>query len=39
MGVVRTTVIIDEKGKIMKIFPKVKVKGHVDEVMKVIKEN
>ena len=33
MGVVRTTFIIDEKGKIEKIFPKVKVKGHVDEIL------
>ncbi len=39
MGVERTTVIINEKGKIIKIFPKVKVKGHVDEVKKVLKEN
>src|SRR5512146_1735222 len=28
MGVERTTVIIDENGKIKKIFPKVKVDGH-----------
>ena len=31
-GTVRTTFIIDEKGKIAKIFPKVKVKNHVTEV-------
>ncbi len=37
MGVERTTIVIDEKGRIMKIFPKVKVKGHVDEVLKVLK--
>lgn len=36
MGVVRTTVVIDEKGKIIKIFPKVKVNGHVDEVKKAL---
>ena len=36
MGVERTTVVIDEKGKILKIFPRVKVKGHVDEVKKVL---
>ncbi len=36
MGVVRTTVVIDENGKVMKIFPKVKVKGHVEEVKKVL---
>ncbi len=39
MGVERTTVVIDEQGKIIKIFPKVKVKGHVEEVKKVLEEN
>lgn len=39
MGVERTTVVIDEKGKILKIFPRVKVKGHVDEVKKALQEN
>jgi peroxiredoxin Q/BCP len=39
MGIERTTFVIDEKGKILKIFPKVKVEGHVDEVKKVINEN
>ena len=34
MGVERTTFIIDENGKIKKIFEKVKVPGHVDEVLK-----
>jgi peroxiredoxin Q/BCP len=33
MGVERTTFIIDEKGRIERIFPKVRVKGHVDEVI------
>ncbi|HMT11506.1 MAG TPA: thioredoxin-dependent thiol peroxidase [Ignavibacteria bacterium] len=33
MGVVRTTFIIDEKGKIEKIFEKVKVPGHIDELL------
>lgn len=32
MGVVRTTVIIDSNGRIARIFPKVKVEGHVEEV-------
>jgi len=36
MGIERTTFIIGEDGKIEKIFPKVKVKGHVDEVLKTI---
>ncbi len=36
MGVVRTTFIIDEKGRIARIFPKVKVTGHVDEVLEAL---
>ena len=38
MGVERTTVLIDEKGIVRKIYPKVKVNGHVDEVTKDLKE-
>ena len=38
MGVERSTFIIDEKGKIEKIFPKVKVNGHVDEILKYLAE-
>ena len=34
MGIERTTFIIDEKGKIQHIFPKVKVDGHTEEVLK-----
>lgn len=33
MGIERTTVIIDSEGKIKKIFPKVKVDGHIDDVL------
>lgn len=33
MGIVRTTLIIGSDGKLEKIWPKVKVKGHVDEVL------
>ena len=33
MGIERTTFIIDERGRIAKVFPKVKVDGHVDEVL------
>ena len=32
-GIERTTFIIDEQGKIAKIFPKVKVEQHFDEVL------
>lgn len=38
MGVVRTTVLVDEKGVVRKIYPKVKVKGHVEEVSKDLEE-
>ena len=37
MGVERTTFIIDENGKIKKIFNKVKVEGHNKEVMESLK--
>jgi peroxiredoxin Q/BCP len=37
MGVERTTFVVDEKGVIVKIFPKVKVEGHVEEVLEVLK--
>ncbi|MCE4224711.1 peroxiredoxin [Methylobacterium sp. C25] len=33
MGVERTTVLIDGQGKIARIWPKVKVPGHADEVL------
>ena len=33
MGIVRSTFVIDEVGKIKKVFSPVKVKGHVDEVL------
>jgi len=33
MGVERTTYVIDEKGRIKKVFPRVKVEGHTDEVL------
>jgi peroxiredoxin Q/BCP len=38
MGIERTTVIIDENGKVKKVFPKVKVEGHVEEVAAALKE-
>ena len=37
MGIVRTTFIIDKTGTIRKIFPKVKVKTHIEEVLSVLK--
>ena len=38
MGVERTTFIIDGKGKIKKIFNKVKVDGHENEVLGALKD-
>jgi peroxiredoxin Q/BCP len=38
MGVERSTFIIDEKGKIKKIFNKVKVDGHNLEVLEALKD-
>ena len=34
MGIERSTFIINEDGTVKKIFRKVKVDGHVDEVIK-----
>jgi peroxiredoxin Q/BCP len=36
MGVERATFVIDPQGKIKKIFPKVKVDGHAEEVLAAI---
>ena len=33
MGIVRSTFVIDGRGKILKIFPKVKAAGHAAEVL------
>ena len=38
MGVVRSTFLIDPDGKIAYIWPKVKVKGHAQEVLGKLKE-
>ena len=38
MGVIRSTVIIDKEGNVQKVFPKVKVKGHVDAVLAALDE-
>ncbi len=37
MGVERTTVLIDSKGKIARVWNKVKVPGHAEDVLKTIK--
>ncbi len=33
MGIIRSTFLVDEKGKIFKAFPKVKAAGHAKEVL------
>ncbi len=38
MGIERTTFIIGKDGKIARVFPKVKVDGHVDEVLAALEE-
>tara|TARA_B100001989_G_scaffold168396_1_gene121346 strand:- start:2549 stop:3019 length:471 start_codon:yes stop_codon:yes gene_type:complete len=38
MGIERSTFLIDKKGKLVKEWRKVKVKGHVEEVLKFIKD-
>jgi peroxiredoxin Q/BCP len=37
LGVERTTFVIDRKGVVRKVFPKVKVDGHSDAVLEAIK--
>jgi len=37
MGIVRTTFVIDKEGTIRRIYPKVKVDQHADEVLEVVK--
>ncbi len=38
MGIERSTFLIDKKGLLVKEWRKVKVKGHVDEVLAAVKE-
>jgi peroxiredoxin Q/BCP len=38
MGTIRTTVLIDEKGKVARVWSPVRVKGHVDEVLGAVGE-
>jgi peroxiredoxin Q/BCP len=38
MGIERTTFIIDRSGVVRRVFPKVKVKGHSEEVIAALKE-
>ncbi len=38
MGIERTTFVIDKSGVVRRVFPKVKVNGHTDEVITALKE-
>lgn len=38
MGIIRSTILIDKTGKVRKVWPKVRVKGHADEVLSVVQE-
>ena len=37
MGVIRSTFLIDPKGKIIKVWNNVKVKNHAKEVLDILK--
>jgi thioredoxin-dependent peroxiredoxin len=37
MGIVRTTYVLDAEGKVTHVFPKVKVDGHIREVLAALK--
>ncbi|NUU75587.1 thioredoxin-dependent thiol peroxidase [Paenibacillus xylanilyticus] len=38
MGIVRSTFLIDEEGKLLKEWSKVKVKGHIEAALEALKE-
>ena len=38
MGIIRTTYLIDKKGKILKVWDNVKVKDHAKEVLKTLRD-
>ena len=38
MGIERTTFVIDKAGVVRRVFPKVKVNGHTEEVIEALKE-
>lgn len=37
MGVERTTVVIDSRGRVARLFPKVSIDGHVEAVAEAVK--
>lgn len=38
MGIVRSTVLLDDKGVVRQVWPKVRVKGHAEDVLAAVKE-
>lgn len=38
MGIERTTILIDENGDVLQVWPKVKVTGHVKAVLKAVQD-
>jgi len=38
MGIIRSTVVIGPDGRVKKMWPKVRVKGHVDDVIETLRE-
>jgi len=38
MGIIRSTFLIDPKGKLARVWPKVRVKGHVQDVLEALRE-
>jgi peroxiredoxin Q/BCP len=38
MGIERTTFVIDPGGRVARVFPKVRVDGHAEEVLKAVQE-
>jgi peroxiredoxin Q/BCP len=39
MGIERTTFVIDKTGRIAQIYPKVKVEGHIQDLMEFVRED
>lgn len=37
MGIIRSTFLLDENGKVIQAWPKVRVKGHAEEVLEAVK--
>lgn len=38
MGIIRSTVVLSSKGKVLKTYPKVKARGHAEQVLGDLKE-